>query len=87
MRGLLPSTKTMIGFHGKQSSSFLEGNITIVISIVAVLIISYVIIIPIILGVVGGLLLLLIVCLFATRRRLKNALFGEPKEGNADADL
>eukprot|EP00253_Pinus_taeda_P009069 PITA_09069 len=37
--------------------------------------------IPITLGVVGGFLLILFVCLFATWKRLKSAIFGRPCEG------
>jgi hypothetical protein len=38
--------------------------------------------ITIILGVFGGLLLLLIVCLFATRKRWTDTIFGRPNEGH-----
>jgi len=41
--------------------------------------------IPIILGVAGGLLLVLLVCVFATRRRLKSALF-QTSEGDGQAE-
>lgn len=81
MTGLLASLKTMIGFYGNQLSYLVEGHITVVISVVAVLILTYVTLIPIILGVLGVLLFLLIVFVFATRARLKFALFGGHKEG------